>query len=114
MRIAKWNTASHGTVLIEQNTHIDSLLLLFSGSAVVDVNGKIVAGIREGSFMGEMSFITGNVTTAKVVADTQIRYLTFGKDELLNVMKKHKEVDDGMKSIFNIDLINKLSNPENN
>ncbi|MGA2298924.1 MAG: hypothetical protein ABSG15_15365, partial [FCB group bacterium] len=35
MRIAKWNTASHGTVLIEQNTHIDSLLLLFSGSAVV-------------------------------------------------------------------------------
>ena len=108
IKSAKWTESEPGTVLVEEGAVISRLIVIFSGIAEIRMNNEIVAYIRDGNFIGEMSFITGNVTTAQVVCFTNCRYLYWDKSLLMNLIGKHHEIEEGLKSSFNMDLVNKL------
>ncbi|MDQ1267050.1 MAG: hypothetical protein QG635_2203 [Bacteroidota bacterium] len=107
--IADWVEADPGFVLVDEGVKIDRLLLIYSGIAEVENKGTVVAYLRDGNFVGEMSYITGNVTSAKVTALSHLKYVVWDKETLGSLITRNKDIDESLKSIFNIDLVKKLS-----
>lgn len=110
LSVARWESCPENTVLIEEEVRINSLMLIYSGIAAVSAKEKTIAYLRDGNFMGEMSFITGNLTSARVKTLSPTRYLIWDRENLNELLLKNKELEDGLKSVFNVDLINKLTN----
>jgi hypothetical protein len=107
---AKWETAQTGTVLVMEGMRLDKLMLIFNGVAEVRTDGQIVAYLRDGNFIGEMSFITGNKTSAKVTALADMKYLTWDKEVLTTIASASKEIEEELSSVFKMDLMKKLVN----
>ena len=108
IRTGKWETVPTGTTLITEGTKIENLTLIFEGMAEVRVKGKIVAILRDGQFMGEMSFLSGKPTTATVTSLTELKYISWPVCTLNDLIKKVPEVGSGLNNIFNSDLIQKI------
>ena len=86
-----WNMGSirnmENQQLIKANSIQESLFLLISGKVSVKNSGKLIAKLERGSFLAEMSFLTGNPSTADVFADGKISYI-YWEQEKLNDLKK--------------------------
>jgi CRP-like cAMP-binding protein len=108
--IAKWNKVDAGFVLIEEHAIIDNLMYITNGVAEVESKNKITAYLSDGNFAGEMSFISKELTTAKVTAITPVEYLVWSREELNKLILKSKEIEEGLSTVFNHDLVKKLSN----
>lgn len=109
LNISKWQKADPETILVEEGVILDKLILIFSGVAKVEINDQIVAYIGDGNFVGEMSYITNNMTNAKVTSITEIEYLTWNRTDLNKLISSSNEIDESLKTIFNLDLVSKLT-----
>lgn len=105
---AEWHHNKINYTLVKQGENLNKLFLLSQGLAEVRVNSQIIAMIRDGQFIGEMSFLTGQPTTADVVAVSDVEYVTWDKNKLNDIMRKNPEISADLQKIFNSDLINKL------
>ncbi len=106
---AKWNSSYEGTVLVEEGTVLEDLILIYSGIAKVESNENVIAYLGDGNFAGEMSYITKSITNAKVTSISEIEYLTWNRKDLDKLISSSKEIDESLKTIFNLDLIRKLN-----
>jgi CRP/FNR family cyclic AMP-dependent transcriptional regulator len=59
-----------GRVLTRQGTHGREFLLILEGGARVERDGKVIARLGRGDFIGEMSIIDGKPRSATVIADS--------------------------------------------
>lgn len=66
MKTATWEVLSEDRIVIAENERTDYLFLLANGAADVTLSGKPIAQLGSGSFIGEMSLLTGQVPTATV------------------------------------------------
>jgi hypothetical protein len=105
---ARWESVKAGTILVQEGVHLSKLILIFSGVAEVKIEGQLVAYLRDGNFIGEMSFITGNKTSAKVTALSEIKFLTWDKEDLNNIISESKELEEQLNDVINFDLVKKL------
>src|SRR5262250_440315 len=62
----RWQGAPAKTVLIQEGTSPGRMLVLAAGRAAVKVSGREIATLGPGQFAGEMSYLTGALTTAAV------------------------------------------------
>ena len=108
LKLASWKTATPGERLVEQNTVLDNLMLIYSGNASVHVEGREVAKLREGQFMGEMSCITGGTTSASVTATDALRYVRWPKEQLYRFLDGNSEMRAALQMIVGMDLVAKL------
>lgn len=108
MKIAIWETVEPKTLLIDENIIFNKLMIITNGIAEVVQRNNVVAYIRDGNFMGEMSFITGKETSAQVISFTELSYVYWEKGPLQNLLSKNHIIEEGLKSSFNFDLVNKL------
>ena len=71
-RAAKWETVKSGERIITQGMPVPDLYLIYNGTVDVIVDGEGIAQLKDGEFVGEMSFLTEKVATAtcKVKYDT--------------------------------------------
>jgi hypothetical protein len=67
-----WVDLPSGTSLAVEGQPVGQLSYLASGSAQVQVQGRVVAYCRPGDFVGEMTALTGLPATATVLADGPI------------------------------------------
>jgi len=67
-----------------------------------------VSYVRNGQFVGEMSFLSGNLTTATVTTIDETRCLLWDKEQLRELMRKDMEVETSLSMVFNSDLLAKL------
>jgi len=108
-KLAKWRKASSGDTLVQHNTVLDSLLLINKGTASVCIKEDIVAQLGEGHFVGEMSYITGEKTSATVRADSELEYLEWTTKSLEPLLVKHPDLRIALNAIIGVDLAGKLS-----
>lgn len=106
--IADWSNKEAGFQLVKKDIFLPELLLIYQGSAVVKIGDKEVATLRNGQFIGEMSFLTDKLTTADVVADSNMILVSWKKEKLKQLLKKEPEIASELQRIFNTDLIGKL------
>lgn len=109
MDIAEWKTANKGDVLIAEHKEVERLMLVYDGTATVHLDGKPITYVRDNSFIGEMSFLTGNPASATVKAATTMRLITWRKADLYDLMAKEPELKAGLQTLFSYDLAGKLS-----
>jgi hypothetical protein len=108
LRISEWRAAGEGEVLAAEGEDIDDLTLIYNGEVVIEKNGAEVARSRDGTLVGEMSFIQGGAATATVRAARETRLLIWPKEELQKLLKRNPTMDVAMNSVFTSDLTRKL------
>lgn len=70
--------------------------------------GQMLAQLKDGSFIGQMSFITGGSATATVRALEPTRYLAWSKKNLRSLLKRNPSMKSAMQTVLSTDLTRKL------
>ena len=96
------------TQLIREGTRPDALYFLLSGVAAVRRNGRQLAELRAGNFMAEMSLLTGETTTADVMAVGPIEYMAWPADRLARLRQRNPMLWSKVQSVLGHDLVEKI------
>lgn len=108
MKLATWKTAGRDEQIVAQNSSIDDLMVIYSGTASVRAGDKEIAKLQDGQFIGEMSYLTGGKTTASVVASDPLRYVRWHKEQLNRFLKRNTDMCAAMQMIIGVDLVGKI------
>jgi CRP-like cAMP-binding protein len=108
LRISEWRAAGKGEVLAAEGEDIGDPTLIYNGEVVIEKNGAEVARSRDGTLVGEMSFIQGGTATATVRAARETRLFIWPKEELQKSLKRNPTMYIAMNSVFTSDLTRKL------
>lgn len=108
LRIGKWSEAMKDEVLAIEQKELANLMLIYNGLVKVEAEGETLAELKDGSFIGEMSFITGGTATATVKAVEQTRYLSWSKADLRQLFQRNPSMRFAMQTVISTDLTKKL------
>jgi CRP-like cAMP-binding protein len=67
-----------------------------------------VAELKDGSFIGEISFIRGGDATATVKVVEPTRYLSWTKESLSQMLNRNPSMRSAMQAVLSTDLTKKL------
>ncbi|MGB0920551.1 MAG: cyclic nucleotide-binding domain-containing protein [Alphaproteobacteria bacterium] len=109
LRVGIWEKYSAGEVLATRGEPLDNVLLIYSGTADVALADGGRRKLKDGTFIGEMSFIAGTNPTATVTSETAMRCLTFPKDALRELLTRSPAIKSGLEAAFAQDLTTKLA-----
>ena len=108
MRVAKWMEAKPGDVLAVEEQQINAVMLIYNGLASVESHGREVAQLRDGNFIGEVSFIAGGTATATVRALQPTRYIAWPKVAINQLLNRNPSMRIAMQGLLSTDLTKKL------
>jgi hypothetical protein len=94
--------------IVEPGRALDSLMVIVSGEVHVRAKDGHVASLREGQFVGEMSYLTGKAPAVEVVAARATRYAAIGSDRLKRLLDGSGDLRAAVQSILGVDLVHKL------
>ncbi len=109
LRIAEWHQLQPEEVLIRRNESCRHLYLVYSGVLRVDVGSRTVAHLRDGQFAGEMSYLTGNRTSADVIANQPTQVISWAKADLDRFFARHAAIRNTVHAILGFDMAGKLT-----
>lgn len=98
-----------GTFLASQGEKLDHLYVITQGIALVVAHGQVVATLREGNMVGEVSFFRDDVATASVVAQGSVRVLQVSRTELRKLMQERESLNRALHESISRDLGFKLT-----
>lgn len=107
-RLGAWRTAEEGEELVAAGRPLDRLLALYEGRVAIEARGERVADLCGGRLVGEMSFVTGEPPTARVVALARCRYLEWSSSELRRVTDADPALKAALQAAIGGDLAAKL------
>jgi hypothetical protein len=107
-RIARWETVGSGARLVRRGEDLEKLMVLESGAACVEVDGRPVAPLKPGQFIGEMSFLTGEHPNADVVTLAESRVVSWERRELRAMLGGNAELRAAVQMVIGADLALKL------
>lgn len=108
VRLGRWCEARPSECLVEQGQALDRLMVIHAGRAAVRVDGAQVATLETGRFVGEMSFLTGEPTSASVWSLEPLRYVTWPKSVLEPFLRSNPELRAALQMVIGTDLVAKL------
>lgn len=108
MRIAQWRHAEPGHQFATRGAPVEQIVLLYNGEAEVELAGGQRPKLKDGAFIGEMSFIRGGDATATVRASKTTRYVAWSKGDLRMLLNRNPSMRSTMQTVFSEDLTNKL------
>jgi CRP/FNR family cyclic AMP-dependent transcriptional regulator len=77
-----------GEELVRQGTPGESFIIIVTGRALVDRDGKLLRELGPGDFLGEISLIDGSPRTATVTALDPIHALIVQRDGFLELIDR--------------------------
>ena len=108
LSLAGRQVALPGDRIVLEGQRLERLMLVCGGRALVGNVGETVCDLRPGSFIGEMSYLTGEPTSAGVVAIEQTEYLCWHADELRRELENEPKLRAAIQGILGVDLAHKL------
>ncbi len=108
MRIGKWKVCQPNEVLIVEHQPTDDMMLIYNGEVEVWVRDRKIATLKDGAFVGEMSFLTGNLPTATVKATKETRCVVWSKEELRKLLNRNPSMWATLQGVLSTDLTKKL------
>ena len=109
LKVSNRSIAPAGTFLVNQGEQLEQLHVIIQGAAHVIHNGMVVATLRDGSLVGEVSFFRDDMATASVVAQTDLNLLSISRTELRRLMKDSGDVKQALHESIGRDLGFKLT-----
>lgn len=95
-------------VLVREGEVVKDLLYVATGVARIESAGRIIAVCGPGDYLGEMSFLSGEAATAKVVASRPMRVLAFDQQRLHAAVTSDAAIHRAMEAGLNRNLVGKL------
>ena len=108
LSIAEWKRAAEGTVLLRQHEPISALALISQGRGNVEVDGRHIAEVGPGQFVGEMGFLTQQNASASVIANLPLDVLSWPVDKLRALFEDAPQLQIKVQGILGADLVEKL------
>lgn len=97
-----------GAELVAQGEALDRLLLIEAGTTAVEVDGRAIARVGAGRFVGEMSYLTGEQASASVRASGAVQLFEWPRDTLEQFLAKQPEIRSALQLVIGTDLASKL------
>jgi hypothetical protein len=97
-----------GATLAEENETLKKMFFICSGRARVVIGGREVSHLDKGSFVGEVAFLADKPATATVIAEGDLRAITFDRSELRQFFDKETEVAGLIYQLLGRELANKI------
>lgn len=94
--------------LISKGENQKNLLLILSGEVEVKSTGKLIAKLSRGSFVAEMSFLTGEPATADVFVPEKASYISWNQQKLRSLEQLNPDLLIKIQNILGKDLTSKL------
>ena len=88
-KVARWETYKSGEKIIRQGTPVLDLVLIYNGTVDVAVDGASVAQLKDGHFVGEMSFLTEKPATATCIVKHDTECLVWKQPEFKDLLKRN-------------------------
>ncbi len=104
LKLASWQSAVAGECFVERGKSLDRLMIIYSGKACVEVDGKNVTELQPGQFIGSISYITEETAPANIVALEPTRYVSWPTSKLQDFMKKNPDLHTALKTTLALDL----------
>ncbi len=83
LSIIDYESFNKGDVLIEQGEQGKKFFIIVSGHATIEIDNKVRSILRSGCYFGENSLITGENTTGRIIAKTELLTLTINRDDFI-------------------------------
>ncbi len=109
MRLGEWRTEKPGTVLATEGEELPDLKLIYNGEAAIERDGREITRVRDGTLIGEMSYLRGGTATATVRVLRSVRVVSWPRSELRSLLKRNPTMDVAMHTVFSVDLVHKLN-----
>ena len=107
VKIAQQRTSVDEQLCTESQSH-ERLIYLLKGAVEISSEGRVIATVQAGTFLGEMSFLTQETQEADVVALGEIEYLAWDAATMSRLRRKKPDIHSKMLNVLGVDLINKL------
>jgi len=107
-RAAEWVTLKSGQRIITQGMPVPDLYLIYNGTVDVMVDGEEVAHLRDGEFVGEMSFLTEKVATATCKVKYDAQCLVWKQREFKELLKRNPSLYFTIQSVLSAQVSDKL------
>ena len=107
-KAAEWQNFESGEKIIRQGTLVADLILIYNGAVEVEVGDKIVAELRDGQFVGEMSFLTEKPATATCRVKHKAQCLVWKQREFKELLKRNPSLYFTIQSLLSSQISSNL------
>ena len=107
-KIADWIHFKEGEVITQQKHTVDTLNLIYNGTVDVFVDNEEVAQLRDGEFVGEMSFLTEKVATATCKVKYETQCLVWKQRDFKELLKRNPSLYFTIQSVLSAQVSDKL------
>ena len=107
-KAACWKTYQPGDVIIRQQHLVPDLILIYNGTVEVKVDENKVAELRDGQFVGEMSFLTEKSATATCVVKHPTECLVWKQQEFKDLLKRNPSLYFTIQSLLSAQVSSNL------
>ena len=104
-KIANWKKFKSGQKIIKQGLPVKDLVLIYNGTVDVAVDKGKVAELRDGQFVGEMSFLTEKPATATCITKHTTECLVWKQDEFKELLKRNPSLYYSIQSLLSNQLV---------
>tara|TARA_S200002703_G_C3747718_1_gene230022 strand:+ start:333 stop:986 length:654 start_codon:yes stop_codon:yes gene_type:complete len=99
-KIADWTHFKEGEFITQQGHNVPTLNLIYNGTVDVSVGNKKVAELKDGQFVGEMSFLTEKPATATCMAKHDTECLTWEQQGFKELLKRNPSLYFSIQSLL--------------
>ena len=107
-KIAEWHKYAAGEVLIKHSALVTDLMLIYNGTVEVEVDGNIVAELKDGQFVGEMSFLTEKPATASCIVKHDCECIVWKQPEFKELLKRNPSLYFTIQSLLSAQVSSNL------
>jgi hypothetical protein len=103
-----WRDVPAGTLVARRDEVVADMMVLEHGSLEVRAGDSVIARLRPGQFIGEMSFVSGDPASADVLATEPCRVLAWSQTTLEALLEKKPALAFKLRGIIGRDVVAKL------
>ena len=107
-RAAKWELVKAGQRIITQGMPVPDLYLIYNGTVDVIVDNEEIAELKDGEFVGEMSFLTEKVATATCKVKYDAQCFVWKQKEFKELLKRNPSLYFTIQSVLSSQVSDKL------
>ena len=107
-KIADWIHFKSGELITQQGRPVTDLNLIYNGTIDVAVEGKKVAELKDGQFVGEMSFLTEQPATATCMVKHDSEILVWKQEQFKELLKRNPSLYFTVQSLLSTQVSSNL------
>lgn len=108
LRIGQWQNHEVGDIVAKRGEDLTHVMLIYNGGAEVQQARGHRVLLKDGAFIGEMSFLQGGVATADVRINAPTKMIQWSKEALTDLLKRNPAMRASLTTVFGQDMAKKL------